>query len=51
MPTTPGLQLDLQADALEVVQAIQDLNSSITLVAKPTHLRAGLRSYQTNTKG
>ena len=37
----PAQVLDLKADAVEVVQAIQDLNSSIPLVAnRPTYVRA-----------
>jgi hypothetical protein len=47
----PALELDVAADALEVVQAIQDLNSSISLVANhPTYVR-GYAHLVTNTTG
>lgn len=47
----PALQLDVQADALELVQAIQDMNGSVTLVAnRPTFAR-GYAHLALNTTG
>ena len=47
----PALQLDFQADALEVVQASQDFNNSVPLVAnKDTYVRA-YAHLATNTTG
>lgn len=47
----PAQVLDIKADALEVVQAIQDLNSSVRLIAdRPTYVR-GYAHLATNTTG
>ncbi|MDQ3250065.1 MAG: hypothetical protein M3Q45_12770, partial [Chloroflexota bacterium] len=47
----PALELDLQADAVEVVQGIQSLNMDVQLVAnKPTFAR-GYAHLATNTTG
>lgn len=47
----PALQLDIQADALELVQAIQDMNGSVPLVAnRPTYAR-GYAHLAVNTTG
>jgi hypothetical protein len=52
IPTgAPALQLELQADAVEVVQSIQDLNSSVPLVAnRPIYVRA-YAHLKVNTTG
>ena len=48
---SPALQIDVQADNLEVVQAIQNLNNDVRLIAnKPTFVR-GYAHLTLNTTG